>query len=309
MASFFKKPGNYWFIVPWIAFIPWYGMLIAMLACWAAQGHPIYWFMDTDQFPVFISDIGATNLKPLFIACAGWQGIGYVITLCLEFLQRYNGWMNPWFTRDERNLIIASIVLGSIGELGILFCSIFTTASYHHVHIAMLTIFIVFMFLSLVCLTTEYYLMGFHYTILRRRNISRDVTMQSDGETIAHWNKFLISAIFKTLWLVCAVIWAVSFATVSGDSKSAAFEWLLAFWLGVIFIIISIDFYLGSQWKTSKHFPYLNNFGTFYKFQQYKEKHPGLYTVESEVNSKSSSGTLVLTDVPTGQEEVAHQVV
>ncbi|SMN17775.1 similar to Saccharomyces cerevisiae YKL051W SFK1 Plasma membrane protein that may act together with or upstream of Stt4p to generate normal levels of the essential phospholipid PI4P [Maudiozyma saulgeensis] len=298
MASLFKKPGNYWFIVPWIAFLPWYGMLIAMLVCWAAQGHPIYWFMDTDQFPVFISDIGATNLKPLFIACAGWQGIGYVITLCLELLQRNNGWMNPWFTKDERNLIIASIILGSIGELGILFCSIFTTASYHHVHIAMLTIFIIFMFLSLVCLTVNYYLMGFHYTILRRQNIS---TINTNKST-AHWNKFLISAIFKTLWLVCAVIWAISFATLPDESTSAKFEWLLAFWLGVIFIIISIDFYLGSQWKKSKYFPYLNNFGTFYKLQEYRDKHSELYNVESEVESKSSSGTIVLTSAPAIEE-------
>lgn len=37
---------------------------------------------------MYISDIGATNLRPLFISCAGWQGLGYVITVALEFFQR-----------------------------------------------------------------------------------------------------------------------------------------------------------------------------------------------------------------------------
>lgn len=305
MGIHWKRPGNYFFLVPWIAFIPWYGMLITMLICWAAQGHPIYWFMNSEQFPVFISDIGATNLRPLFIACGGWQGLGYIITLCLELFQRNKCMMNPWFTKDERNLIISSIILGTIGELGLLFCTIFSTANYHHVHISMLVIFIVFMFFSLVCLTTHYYLMGFHYTRLRKGNIDTDpMTTTEFSKSDGHWNKFLISAIFKTLWIVGAVVWAIAFATLQDDSKSAKFEWLLAFWLGVIFIIISIDFYLGSQWKTSKHFPYLNHCRPYYKYQQYKEKHAELYHISSNVSSGSDSPTLTPGLYPNTQREL-----
>lgn len=305
MGIHWKRPGNYFFLVPWIAFIPWYGMLITMLICWAAQGHPIYWFMNSEQFPVFISDIGATNLRPLFIACGGWQGLGYIITLCLELFQRNKCMMNPWFTKDERNLIISSIILGTIGELGLLFCTIFSTANYHHVHISMLVIFIVFMFFSLVCLTTHYYLMGFHYTRLRKGNIDTDpMTTTEFSKSDGHWNKFLISAIFKTLWIVGAVAWAIAFATLQDDSKSAKFEWLLAFWLGVIFIIISIDFYLGSQWKTSKHFPYLNHCRPYYKYQQYKEKHAELYHISSNVSSGSDSPTLTPGLYPNTQREL-----
>lgn len=305
MGIHWKRPGNYFFLVPWIAFIPWYGMLITMLICWAAQGHPIYWFMNSEQFPVFISDIGATNLRPLFIACGGWQGLGYIITLCLELFQRNKCMMNPWFTKDERNLIISSIILGTIGELGLLFCTIFSTAKYHHVHISMLVIFIVFMFFSLVCLTTHYYLMGFHYTRLRKGNIDTDpMTTTEFSKSDGHWNKFLISAIFKTLWIVGAVAWAIAFATLQDDSKSAKFEWLLAFWLGVIFIIISIDFYLGSQWKTSKHFPYLNHCRPYYKYQQYKEKQAELYHISSNVSSGSDSPTLTPGLYPNTQREL-----
>lgn len=287
--SCFRKPGNYFFLVPWIAFIPWYGMLIAMLVCWAAQGHPIYWFMHTEQFPVYISDIGATNLRPLFIACAGWQGLGYVCVVLLELFQRYKFWMNPWFTIHERNLIWSSFVFGCIGELGLLFCSIFSTVRYHKVHISMLCVFIVFMFLSICCLTAEYYMLGRYYAMIHYKNGLGPNQIIDPG--LVHWykmegykwNKFTISAIFKTFWTVCAVIWAVLFAALS-DSKAAAFEWLLAFWFGVIFIIISFDFYLGSIWKKSKYFPKLKNFNGFYKYEEYKQK--------NQENFKSSDSTI-----------------
>ena len=72
-----KMPHNWWFIVPIVAFIPWYGMLISMLVCWAAQGKPMYWFQHGPrESPIYISDIGATNLRPLFISCAGLEGLG-----------------------------------------------------------------------------------------------------------------------------------------------------------------------------------------------------------------------------------------
>lgn len=71
--------------------------------------------------------------------------------------------MPPYYTKDERNLIFAAFVLGSIGELALLFCSIFSTALYHRVHIAMVSVFVVFMFLSTCCLIAEYFLMGRHY--------------------------------------------------------------------------------------------------------------------------------------------------
>ena len=314
-----KKPGNYFFLVPWIAFIPWYGMLITMLICWAAQGHPIYWFMDTDQFPVYISDIGATNLKPLFIACAGWQGLGYALTLLLEFVLRETRYLNPWFTKTERNLILASFVCGGLAQIALLMVSIFSTAKHHHVHIGMLAVFIVFMFFSSCFLTAEYFSMGKHYALIHYKNTSKEeqigTTVASDPEfdpsipniegqvssssedgtasptvgtekdhspisQMRHrapwyriegykWNKFTISAVCKVIWIVLAVVWAMLFGLLTNDSRSADFEWLLAFWLGIIFIILSVDFYLGSRWKFSKYFPRVKDYGDYYKYQNY----------------------------------------
>lgn len=307
----FKRPGNYFFIVPWIAFIPWYGMLIAMLICWAAQGHPIYWFMHTEQFPVYISDIGATNLRPLFIACAGWQGLGYVITIACEYFQRAGRWpfrmpnsksphveaeydnvssyterllhsrllMPPYYTKHERNLIFASFVLGCIGEIALLMCSIFSTAKYHHVHISMVAIFCIFMLLSIVCLTAEYFSMGRHYASIHPLAATKADFDPSNPTNIdslpwnkwtGHiWNKFTISATLKTIWCIAAIVWAICFGAIHDNSKSACFEWLLAFWFGIIFMIISADFYLGSLYKRSKYFHQIETFAGYYKYDKF----------------------------------------
>lgn len=277
----FRKPGNYWFILPWVAFIPWWGMLVTMLICWAAQGHPIYWFMNSYQFPVYISDIGATNLRPLFISCGGWQGLGWVLTILMELIQRNYFLMNPWFTIDERNLLIASFFLGGIGELGLLFATIFSTAHYHHVHISMVAIFIIFMFLSVVCLIAQYYIMGRHYAMIHYKNGLQPGQIYEESQLKWYqwrgyrWNKFTISATVKTVWLSAGVAWAICFASIKNESRAADFEWLLAFWFGLIFIILSVDFYLGSLWKKSKYFPQLQTYGGYYKFERYMAKRGG----------------------------------
>lgn len=292
----FKRPGNYFFIVPWIAFIPWYGMLIAMLICWAAQGHPIYWFMHTEQFPVYISDIGATNLRPLFISCAGWQGLGYVITVACEFFQRSGHWpgflrsssnkdyskveyhetilskkyfMPPYYTRHERNLIFAAVILGGLGEVALLMCTIFSTALYHHVHLSMVGVFVVLMFFSVCCQTAQYFMMGRRYALFH--------PLSSENPDAIHalkwyqlagykYNKFIISASMKVVWLALAVVWAICFAAISDNSKSACFEWLLAFWFGVLFMIISWDFYMGGRYMYSKYFHQIEAIHGYYKY-------------------------------------------
>ncbi|SMN21760.1 similar to Saccharomyces cerevisiae YKL051W SFK1 Plasma membrane protein that may act together with or upstream of Stt4p to generate normal levels of the essential phospholipid PI4P [Maudiozyma saulgeensis] len=281
----FVKPGNWFFILPWIAFIPWYGMLIAMLICWGVQGRPIYDFMDNYMNPVYISDIGATNLRPLFIACSAWQGIGYCLSVLSEYYQRggdiwlirpkgqkRNYYMSPWYTIHERNLIFAACFLGMIGELGLFFCTIFSTKNYPHVHISMVCVFVVLLFFSVCCLSAQNLIMGKHYALLHPlANLSTDIKYEDlrwnqwQGYI---WNKHTITAIFKIIWLILAVVWAICFGAIDNDSRSADFEWLLAFWFGFLFIIISVDFYIGSRYKVSKYFNQIDSFEGFYKFEE-----------------------------------------
>ncbi|CAR28317.1 hypothetical protein ZYGR_0R00510 [Zygosaccharomyces rouxii] len=310
------KPGNYFFLLPIIAFIPWWGMLIAMLACWAGQGHPVYHFMDPEQHTVYISDVGATNLNPLFISCAGWQGLFYVLTIACEFFQRSGYWpfklrsnyrtaadeghefdptydsmkneyssmvlsskflMPPWYSVLERNLIFASFAAGLVGELGILFCSIFTTSKYPSVHTTMVSIFVGFMCVSIVCNIGEYLSMGKHYALLHPLAAQNQVEglekiTYSDLKWFQWkgyiWNKFTMSGIAKVTWLFWAAVFAICFGAISDNSISAIFEWLLAFWFGIWFLILAFDFYAGSRYKQSRYFHQIRSFAGYYKYDR-----------------------------------------
>lgn len=293
-----KMPANWWFILPIVAFVPWYGMLIAMLICWAAQGHPMYWFMHGPKAsPVYISDIGATNLRPLFISCAGWQGLGYFLTIICEYWQR-GGFKNkkvlmaPGFTRHETRLLFASAIIGGLGEIALLMCSIFSTALYHHVHLAMVGVFVVLMFFSVCCHSTAYFIMGKYYALIHPlSNLSdseidlSNVISRRDWKGYI-WNKYTLSATCKMVWLTLAVIWAICFGAISNDSRSACFEWLLAFWFGILFVILAIDFYLGSRFQTESLYFRSIPKEHLMQFQNYR------YLVEAEDSDDSMTTTV-----------------
>lgn len=222
----------YW-ILPLIALVTWFGMLIAMLACWSFQGHPIYWFMSEYQFPVYISDVGATNLQPLFISCAGFQGLFVFLSVLAERYLRYKGKLLPNTSHHQVNAIIASIVFVAISMLGILFVSIFSTRLYHHVHISMVGVFIGCAFVFAVLNISVYFSLAKDYP---------DVYLFR-----SHYGgikRFQFSAISKLVWLVVAIVLAVCFGAYMNrgeESISSAFEWSVSFWYGVVLIIMSTD--------------------------------------------------------------------
>lgn len=238
--------------------------------------------------PIYISDIGATNLRPLFISCAGWQGLGYFLTIFCEYWQRggpvstkKNGkkfLMAPGFTKHESRLLFASAIVGGLGELALLMCSIFSTKMYHHVHLAMVGVFVVLMFFSVCCHSTAYFIMGKYYAIIHPLSNIEQID-QIDFDNLIKdkkwrgyiWNKYTISATAKMIWLTFAVIWAICFGGISDDSKSACFEWLLAFWFGILYVIIAIDFYLGSRFKTESLYFRSIPHEILIKFPNYRE--------------------------------------
>jgi hypothetical protein len=230
-------------------------MLIAMLICWAGQGHPIYAFIGRYQNPVYISDIGATNLQPLFISCAGAQGIIYSVTLLTEYRLRKCGKLQYWFKKDERNLIFAGCILGSIGQLGILLCACLNTRDFTRVHATMLGIFVGFVFLSMVTVMTQYCMMGLNYKKIHVHH-----------KTL---NKFMISFALKLLWTIIAVVLVGCFAGIDNDSVSGGFEWALAFWYTFLWLIFAWDLFPAAK-KHHKNLPYIHGWSSkrFYMYDK-----------------------------------------
>ncbi|CCH42133.1 putative membrane protein [Wickerhamomyces ciferrii] len=297
IKSFFHLK-NYWFLVPFIGQIPWLGMLIAMLSAWNLQGRPLYWFAKPDQIPPYISYIGATNLRPLFISCAGAQGLFYEATLVIEFFLRRSGKLQYWFKKDERNLLFSAIILGAIGELGILFVAIFSIKKYDTVHHAMLGVFLAFICLSGICLITENCLMGLHY---QKIHVSHK-----------YWNKFTISFYLKLTYIVLAIVFAICFGGFQNNTISSIFEWTLAFWYITIFWILTWDLFPAAK-HHHKNAQYIKNWENYdyYYYNQNPEIHPyekyagpgliipeshhetGPYSTQNYSNSNEGANTLV----------------
>ena len=215
-------------------------MLIAMLSCWGAQGRPIYSFMNGKyQNPVYISDIGATNLQPLFISCTGFQAIFFVGTLIMGAYLRYkSGKIQPYISKHQPRLAIASIICATIGQLGILFVAIFNTKNFHPVHISMVGVFIAFCFLACVCDFAISFIFGTHPSKLD------PVHDQVVFGTSKYANLYFVSFMMKLIWLFAAVAFAICFGIymkTGQNSKSAVFEWLISFWYGLLLVMWSMD--------------------------------------------------------------------
>lgn len=201
-------------------------MLIALMACWAAQGHPVYSFMLKDgkdkdhQTILYISDIGATNLQPIFIACAGAQGICYVLSLTAERYLRHAGRLLPNWNRTEKIMSGCAIAFGIIGQLGILFVSIFNTNVFPHVHVAMLCVFIVGVGISTLFTIAEFVLLDRNYSGIRQ---------------------IRISYILKAIWFIVCLALAIAFATCSSPNAAAVCEWTLSFVYGLYLCLFAYD--------------------------------------------------------------------
>lgn len=230
----------HYYLIPIVCLVVWWGMLIALLVCWYAQGEPQYSWNDEYQSPPYISDLGATNLQPLFISCAGFQAIFFVGTLVMEyFLRRYRK-LQPWVSTKQSKFQIISIVCAIIGQLGILFVSIFTTTAFHSVHLLMVAIFIVFSFFTCVFNFLNSFIFGNYPTRLSPNH--EKVIFGTH-----RWaNLYMVSFFLKLVWLCGAVVFAVIFGykmKTDEASLSAVFEWTISFWYGLLLVFWSIDLF------------------------------------------------------------------
>ncbi|EGV65399.1 hypothetical protein PSN45_002435 [Yamadazyma tenuis] len=230
----------HYYLIPLVCLVVWWGMLTALMVCWVVQNKPQYSWNTEYQVPPYISDLGATNLQPLFISCAGFQAIFFVGTLTMEyFLRRYKK-LQPFVSKKQPLFSIISIVCAIIGQLGILFVSIFKTTRFHRVHLSMVAVFIVFSFFTCVFNFLNSFIFGYYPTRLSPNH--EKVIFGTH-----RWaNLYMVSFVLKTFWLVGAVVFAVLFGWYMKDdhpSLSAAFEWTISYWYGFLLVLWAIDLF------------------------------------------------------------------
>ncbi|GMG34511.1 unnamed protein product [Ambrosiozyma monospora] len=222
------------FVLPLLSTFAWWTMLTSLLICWYLDDKPLY---ESKQIYfhlmiTFVSNIGASNLQPIFIIGSFVMGIFYVWTMIEEWYLRTEekSYLRVSPHKHTTNLHIASIVFAFLGSVCMFLTSCFKLTVYDTIHNVCVTMFIVFVCTSSCCHVLCYILYYVHYK--------------------EKW--FLISALAKLLWvflslgLVFGYVYPYVLAMRAGlRSKlwgiSGAFEWALCYFYPVLLIILAFD--------------------------------------------------------------------
>lgn len=230
----------HYYLIPLVSLVVWWGMLTALLICWAAQGKPQYSWNDKYQNPAYISDLGATNLQPLFISCAGFQAIFFIGTLVMEYYLRRAKKLQPYVSTKQGKFAIVSIVCSVLSQAGIILVSIFKTTAFHEVHLSMVAVFIIFAFFTCLFNFLNSFIFGNYPT-----RLSPNHEKVIFGKH--RWaNLYMVSFFLKLLWLIGAVFFACLFGGYMKTGKpslSAIFEWTISYWYGLLLVMWSIDLF------------------------------------------------------------------
>lgn len=172
----------------------------------------------------YISDVGASNFKPLFIA----MGATTVVTLDLVFIferyLRHAGTLALNTSKWQKILSILSTIFAILGAAGLILLTIFDTLRHPHVHDAMLVVFLAGYIISAIFICWEYQRLGIHY---RQHRVLR----------MSFW--------IKLTFIIVEVGLAIGFG-VCGDrheyNTAAILEWIVAFIFTFYVLSFAIDF-------------------------------------------------------------------
>lgn len=229
---------SYW-MLPVISGIVWLAMLLAMLLYWIIHlNREILPSMSSNQTIAYISDVGAFDLKPLFIAGCTVT----VIFLDLSFLSdrwlRHRGRLAPNVTVTEKVLNVLTIVFAIVGTVGLICLSIFDTQRHSQLHRLFLLLFIVGYILSAIFICWEYQRLGMKYRDYRILALS-----------------FWVKLAFIFIEAALAVAFGVCMYTKNSD-PAAILEWVVAFVFSFYIFSFVIDLWPAVFTKSrSRRFP------------------------------------------------------
>jgi len=200
---------SYW-VFPLFSALVWLSMLLAMLLVWVTNGKPHLSSMSPTQHIAYISDIGATNLQPLFIAMSTVTVVVFDISFILERYLRHSGRLAANTSTWQKVLSLFTIFFSLVGAAGLISLSILDTLHHHTLHDTFLVVFIAGYVLTAICCCWEYQRLGIHY---RQHRILR----------MSFW--------VKLTFIIVEVALAIAFGTMNTTehyNKAAILEWIVA---------------------------------------------------------------------------------
>ncbi|KAG0651286.1 Suppressor of four kinase 1 [Hyphodiscus hymeniophilus] len=202
---------SYW-IVPIFSGFVWLGMLLGMLLWWTVkEGSRHLTPEGPTQNIAYISDIGAHQLQPLFIAAGSTSVVTFTLTFIVERWLRHRGRLVRNDSKGQKILSICSIIAAFVGMIGLIILTCLNDVSHHKAHDACLVIFIGGYIVSAIFICAEYQRLGMHHREHRHLRMS-------------FWIK--LAFIFLELGL------AIAFGVLRDREKynpAAVVEWVIAF--------------------------------------------------------------------------------
>ncbi|KAI3392880.1 hypothetical protein diail_5013 [Diaporthe ilicicola] len=213
---------SYW-VFPIISGLVWLGTLLGLLLHWVIDTHyTVYPSMSNGQTIAYISDVGAQELKPLFITGSVITTICFDIAFVSDRWLRHNGRLVPNTTIGEKVLSGLTIFCALVGTVGLILLSIFDTARHPQLHDLFLGFFIVGYLLSAIFICWEYQRLGIRH---REHRVLR----------ISFW--------IKLAFVLITICLAVPFVVLTSRkiyNPAAILEWIIA----VVFSFYVFSFYV-----------------------------------------------------------------
>ncbi|KAH3687524.1 hypothetical protein WICPIJ_001486 [Wickerhamomyces pijperi] len=229
--------------------VPWTIVLITFLAYWKSQGSPVYpWMIPSDSEtatdadawkhyvhmnPVYISDVAATKLQPLFITGCLLTALMYLPCLTFEAVMRFKTTYANAKVKWLRYLNLGVLLFAFGGQIGIFLVSVFNTRLHPHLHQIFLTVFILGIVGQLICQIVQHGVLTHNYPKLFAHETKR-FTMK---------NPFWVSLISRIAFTIVAAVLVIMFKVVNFESygMNARFEWTLSFFYNFLFPITWYD--------------------------------------------------------------------
>ncbi|KAG1731647.1 Frag1/DRAM/Sfk1 family-domain-containing protein [Suillus paluster] len=206
--------------VPLFTAFFWFATLLAMLLTWLISGRPQY--VSQEGKVAYISDVGASFLKPLFIVSCCITGVGFVLSLVLERLLRHRGRLSPSMRKREHVFEILAILGSFIGVLGLVLLSGFDTKNYVTAHRIFLLVFMLGVILSVIFSVLEYHwLVQSHPDIYKLRR--------------AYLAKFIIGSIL----IVLAIAFGITLYY--APNVGGVIEWIIGFGFTIYLLTFAYD--------------------------------------------------------------------
>ncbi|KAL9941973.1 hypothetical protein D7B24_001021 [Verticillium nonalfalfae] len=224
---------SFW-VLPVISGVVWLGMLLSMLLYWIIHtDRQRYSSMADRQSIAYISDVGASTLKPLFIAGCAVTVVFLDLSFLADLWLRHRGRLVPNMSTGEKVLKALTIVFALVGTVGLICLAIFDTARHPSLHRVFLGLFIVGYLLSAVFICWEYQRLGIKY---REHRVLR----------ISFWVKLA----FILVEAAIAIAFAVTMRSGNPD-VAAVLEWVVAFVFSFYVFSFAID--LWPAVRTKQH--------------------------------------------------------